>query len=287
MAKAGKNAATVLGSQRYSAGLVSALVEATEAAAAASRDWFGKHDKVAADRAAVAAMRTVLRDPPFDGVVVIGEGEKDDAPMLANGERLGRGGPACDIAVDPLDGTRLVAEGQLGSIAVIALAPGGSMFNPVGVYYMDKLICSAAGRGVVDIRNPVADNLAAFADATGRPVSDLTVVVLDKPRHAQLIADIRAAGAAVRPIGEGDVSWAVSAASGGVDFVLGIGGTPEGVIAACAVRALGGFMQGRLAPQSEEQWAMALAAGHDVNRVLELDDLVASDEVLFVSSPVL
>lgn len=283
---AANGGATVLGGERYSAELVASLVAATDAAAAESRHWFGRSDKNAADQAAVAAMRAVLRDTPFDGLVVIGEGEKDDAPMLANGERLGSGGPECDIAVDPLDGTRLVAEGVPGSIAVIALAPRGTMFNPVGVFYMDKLICSAAGRGVVDIRYPVAQNLTAFAAATGRAVSELRVVVLDKPRHAQLVSDIRATGVGVRLIGEGDVSWAVSAASGEVDLVLGVGGTPEGIIAACAVRALGAHMQGRLAPQSPEQRVMALAAGHDLGRVLELDELVASDEVLFVSSPV-
>jgi fructose-1,6-bisphosphatase II len=286
MAMAGKRAATVLGGERYSAGLVGSLVAATDAAAAASRQWFGRNDKSAADQAAVAAMRSVLLDACFDGVVVIGEGEKDDAPMLANGERLGSGGESYDIAVDPLDGTRLVAEGLPGSIAVIALAPRGTMFDPIGVFYMDKLICSGAGRGVVDIRRSVARNLAAFADATGRQVADLVVVVLDKPRHVKLIAEIRAAGATARLVGEGDVSWAVSAASGEVDFVLGIGGTPEGIVAACAVRALGGFMQGRLAPQSTEQETAARAAGHDLERILELDDLVSSESVLFVSTAI-
>jgi fructose-1,6-bisphosphatase II len=277
---------TVLGGAGYEAGLVEALVRATEDAAAAARGWLGRHDKDAADAAAVAAMRAALAGAPFDGMVVIGEGEKDAAPMLANGERLGRGGRAYDIAVDPLDGTRLVAEGLPGSIAVIALAPRGTMFDPVDVFYMDKLVCSEAGRGVVDLRLPVEENLSAFAAARGCPVSELSVVVLDKPRHRQLIGRIRATGANVRLVGEGDVAAAVRAARGDVDFVLGIGGTPEGVIAACAVRALGGFMQGRLAPQSPEQRATALAAGHDLERILELHDLVASDDVLFVSSEV-
>jgi fructose-1,6-bisphosphatase II len=277
---------TVLGGAGYEAGLVEALVRATEDAAAAARGWLGRHDKDAADAAAVAAMRAALAGAPFDGMVVIGEGEKDAAPMLANGERLGRGGRAYDIAVDPLDGTRLVAERLPGSIAVIALAPRGTMFDPVDVFYMDKLVCSEAGRGVVDLRLPVEENLSAFAAARGCPVSELSVVVLDKPRHRQLIGRIRATGANVRLVGEGDVAAAVRAARGDVDFVLGIGGTPEGVIAACAVRALGGFMQGRLAPQSPEQRATALAAGHDLERILELHDLVASDDVLFVSSEV-
>jgi fructose-1,6-bisphosphatase II len=276
----------VLGGENYPLQLTLALTGATEAAAVAAGPWWGLGDKNSADSAAVAAMRAVLIDAPFDGTVVIGEGEKDAAPMLANGERLGTGGRAYDIAVDPLDGTRLVAEGLPGSIAVIALAPRGTMFDPVDVFYMDKLICSGAGRGVVDIRRPVAENLRALADATGRPQADLVVVVLDKPRHIQLISDIRATGATVRLVGEGDVSSAVSAASGEVDLVLGIGGTPEGVVAACAVRALGGFMQGRLAPQSPAQIESATRAGHDLGRVLELDELVNSDDVLFVMTKI-
>jgi fructose-1,6-bisphosphatase II len=215
-------------------------------------------------------MRGVLVTAPFDGIVVIGEGEKDDAPMLANGERLGSGGPACDIAVDPLDGTRLVAEGLAGSVAVIGIAPRGTMFDPEGEFYMDKLICAATD--AIDIRNSATENLRAFADEKGRSVSDLVVVVLDKPRHVDLIEEIRAAGATVRLVREGDVAGAVSAAQGEVDFVMGVGGTPEGIIAACAVRALGGFMQGRLRP--------AGAPG----RILELDELVNSDQVLFVQT---
>jgi fructose-1,6-bisphosphatase II len=217
---------------------------------------------------------------------VIGEGEKDDAPMLVNGERLGRGGEAYDVAVDPLDGTRLVAQGLPGSVAVIGLAPRGTMLDPVDVFYMDKLICAGVGRGVVDLRRPVSENLAALAQVTEKRVSDLVVVVLDKPRHARLIEDIRSAGATARLVGEGDVSAAVSAASGDIDLVLGIGGTPEGIIAACAVRALGGFMQGRLAPQTPAQVEAAVDAGHDLERVLEVDDLVNSDDVLFVLTEV-
>jgi fructose-1,6-bisphosphatase II len=276
----------VLGGERYLPELIAALSRATHEAAAASRAWWGKHDKSAADEAAVAAMRAVLADAPFAGTVVIGEGEKDAAPMLANGESLGSGGRAYDIAVDPLDGTRLVAEGLPGSIAVIALAPRGTMFNPVDVFYMDKLISSAVARGVVDIRRPVADNLMALADASGKRVSELVVVVLDKPRHVRLISEIRAVGATAALLGEGDISAAVRAASGEVDLVLGIGGTPEGIVAACAVRALGGFMQGRLAPQTPEQVTAAVAAGHDLERILDLDDLVASESVLFVSTAV-
>jgi fructose-1,6-bisphosphatase II len=273
---------TVLGADKFSPGLVESLGEATEAAAAASRAWFGRGDKNAADLAAVEAMRGVLAGAAFAGTVVIGEGEKDAAPMLANGELLGSGGVEYDVAVDPLDGTRLVAEGIPGSICVIALAPRGTMFVPTDAFYMDKLICGAAGRGVVDLRRPVAENLAALARAKRVDVGELTVVVLDKPRHAQLTADIRSAGASLRLVGEGDVAAAVQAAGGEVDLVLGIGGTPEGIVAACAVKALGGFMQGRLAPQSSEEATKATRAGHDLCRILELDDLVSSDEVLFV-----
>jgi fructose-1,6-bisphosphatase II len=262
-------ATTVLGGAGYSPELVAALVRATEDAAEAAREWFGRGDKDAADGAAVAAMRAALGDAPFDGTVVIGEGEKDAAPMLANDERLGLGGTAYDIAVDPLDGTRLVAVGAPGSIAVIALAPRGTMFDPVDVFYMDKLICAGVGRGVVDIRRPAADNLLALAAATGKSMGEMVVVVLDKPRHVRLIAEIQATGATARLIAEGDVAAAVSAASGEVDLALGVGGTPEGVVAACAVKSLGGFMQGRID-----------------DRVLELEDLVASDAVLFVGTEV-
>lgn len=278
---------TVLGSG-YSDELVRMLTESTEAAALAAASWLGRGDKNAADQAAVAAMREALVDAPFDGVVVIGEGEKDAAPMLANGERLGAGGVECDIAVDPLDGTRLVAEGLPGSIAVIGIAPRGSMFDPVDTFYMDKLVAIGSARGRLDLRRPVAENLAALAKIRGVDVASLTVAVLDKPRHAGLIADIRATGASVHLLREGDVSAAVAAASGdqGIDLLLGAGGTPEGVLAACAVRALGGFLQGRLAPQSDEQLTAAVAAGHDLDRVLELEDLVASERVLFVASEV-
>jgi fructose-1,6-bisphosphatase II len=279
-------ATTVLGGIDYPPEVIAALARATEHAAAAARGWLGRGDKNAADGAAVAAMRAVLAQAPLDGVVVIGEGEKDAAPMLANGEQLGSGGFRLDIAVDPLDGTRLVAAGLPGSVAVIAAAPRGTMFDPGGIFYMDKLICGGVGRGVVDLGTPVPENLRALAAATRRRVADLVVVVLDKPRHVRLIEDIRSTGALVRLVGEGDVAAAVDAASGMTDLMLGIGGTPEGVIAACAVRALGGFMQGRLAPQTPAEAAAAANAGHDPKRVLELDDLVGSDAVLFVSTEV-
>ena len=280
---------TVLGAEHYSPELVDAVRAATTAAATAAGAWFGRGDKNAADAAAVAAMRAELLRAPFAGVVVIGEGEKDEAPMLANGEELGSGdGPACDIAVDPLDGTRLVQEGLPGSVCVIAVAPRGTLFDPRDVFYMDKLISSAPARGVLDLRATPTENVRRLAEALGKPVSEITVAVLDKPRHASLVAELLGIGAQVELAGEGDVSSAIAAATPGgrIDLAMGIGGTPEGVLTACAVRALRGFMEGKLAPQTEEQLRMAVAAGHDLDRVLTLDDLAASDRVLVASSPV-
>ena len=280
---------TVLGAEHYSPELVDAVRAATTAAATAAGAWFGRGDKNAADAAAVAAMRAELLRAPFAGFVVIGEGEKDEAPMLANGEELGSGdGPACDIAVDPLDGTRLVQEGLPGSVCVIAVAPRGTLFDPRDVFYMDKLISSAPARGVLDLRATPTENVRRLAEALGKPVSEITVAVLDKPRHASLVAELLGIGAQVELAGEGDVSSAIAAATPGgrIDLAMGIGGTPEGVLTACAVRALRGFMEGKLAPQTEEQLRMAVAAGHDLDRVLTLDDLAASDRVLVASSPV-
>jgi len=289
LAGADNLATTVIGAEHYSVELVDAVRSATRAAATAASVWFGRGDKNAADAAAVAAMRSVLLAAPFAGFVVIGEGEKDEAPMLANGEELGTGqGPACDIAVDPLDGTRLVEEGLDGSVCVIALAPRGSLFDPLDVFYMDKLISSAPARGVLDLRATPTENVRRLAQALGKPVGEITVAVLDKPRHVHLVAELIAAGANVELAGEGDVSSAIAAATPGgrIDLAMGIGGTPEGVLTACAVRALHGFMEGRLAPQNEEQLRSALAAGHDLERVLSLDDLVSADRVLFASTPV-
>ncbi|AMB59147.1 fructose-bisphosphatase class II family protein [Microterricola viridarii] len=292
--------ATVIGSENFPPELVAAIVRATDSAAAASAALVGNGDKNGIDEAAVRAMREVLLRAPFAGTVVIGEGEKDDAPMLANGEQLGLGFdaargaaqlalfPECDIAVDPLDGTRLAAEGLPGAVCVIAIAPAGTLFDPRDVFYMHKLIAGADGVGVLALALPATENVRRLADATGRPVGDLTVAVLDKPRHAELISELRAAGVQLRLVGEGDIGTAIEAATpgSGVDLAIGVGGTPEGVIAACAVRALGGFMEGRLAPQGDAQLRLALAAGHDLERVLTLDDLVASKRVLFASAPV-
>ncbi|TFC03845.1 fructose-bisphosphatase class II family protein [Cryobacterium mannosilyticum] len=280
---------TVIGAEAWPADLVLAVRSSTAAAALAARAWVGRGDKIAADAAAVAAMRAVVIGAPFSGTVVIGEGEKDAAPMLANGERLGSGqGPECDIAVDPLDGTSLAALARPGAVSVIAIAPRGTMFDPAGVFYMEKLIAGAAGLGVLDLRRSPAANLRAYAAACGIAETSLTVAVLDKPRHASLIRELRAAGATVSLTAEGDVSTAIAAATPGtaIDLVMGIGGTPEGVIAACAVRALGGVMLGRMAPQSEAEARGAHAAGRDLARLFEVSDLVASSRALFASSPV-
>ncbi|WP_104194300.1 fructose-bisphosphatase class II family protein [Cryobacterium sp. M25] len=280
---------TVIGAEGWPAGLVAAVRASTEAAARATLPWVGRGDKIAADQAAVTAMRAVLLAAPFRGTVVIGEGEKDQAPMLANGEQLGTGnGPDCDIAVDPLDGTTLVARNLPGAVCVIAISPRGTMFDPAGVFYMEKLISGPAGHGVLDLHASATRNLRAFSLASGIPETALTVAVLDKPRHVELIRELECAGARVLRTAEGDVSTAIAAAStdAAVDLSMGIGGTPEGVIAACAVRALGGVMLGRMAPQSEPEERGARAAGLDIARIYDAADLVASKHVLFASSPV-
>lgn len=265
------------------------LVRATEAAAIRAAPFIGRGDKNAADGAAVDAMRTFLGTVNFDGLIVIGEGEKDDAPMLFNGEHVGNGrGPACDIAVDPIDGTSLTAAGRQNALSMIAVSDRGSMYNPRDAFYMDKIVTGRAGRGVVDIREPIGDNIRALAAALGKPVEDIQVAVLDRPRHARLIDDIRAAGAGTRLLLDGDVAGGINAArvEARIDMCVGVGGTPEGVITACAVKALDGFIQGRLNPQSDAERRAALAAGHELDRVLEADDLVRGDNTYFVATGV-
>lgn len=265
------------------------LVRATEAAAIRSYPWIGRGDKLGADGAAVDAMRAFLGTVNFDGVVVIGEGEKDEAPMLFNGERVGNGrGPACDIAVDPIDGTSLTAAGRQNALSVIAVADRGTMLDASSVFYMDKIVTDASGRGVVDIRQPIGENLRALAAAKGKDVGELRVAVLNRPRHEQLIADIREAGAGTRLISDGDVAGGINAAryESRIDMCVGIGGSPEGITTACAIKALGGFMQGRLAPLDDAERARGEAAGLDCDRVYELDDLVRSDNTFFVATGV-
>ncbi|TKW69318.1 MAG: class II fructose-bisphosphatase, partial [Staphylococcus hominis] len=248
------------------------LVRVTEAAALASGRWVGRGQKNEGDGAAVNAMRKMINSVEMDGVIVIGEGEKDEAPMLFNGEQVGTGhGAAVDIAVDPVDGTRLMAEGRPNAISVIAAADRG----PEAV-------------GAIDITKSTAENIQAVAEAKGVRPADITVVVLDRPRHKQLVDDIRAAGAKVRFIMDGDVAGAIAAAQpdNGIDIAMGIGGTPEGVVTACALKCLGGEIQGMLAPQDDEEREKVLAAGHDLDRVLGIDDLVTSDNCYFAATGV-
>ncbi len=276
-----------LGEWQPDRNLAMELVRATEAAAMRSTPWIGRGDKLAADGAAVDAMRRFLSTVNMRGTVVIGEGEKDDAPWLYNGEVVRNGeGAECDVAVDPIDGTRLTAEGRPGALSVIAVADRGSMYDPSAVFYMDKLVCGPVGVGVVDIRRPIGENIRALARAKQVDVSDIRVAVLDRPRHEQLIADIRAAGAGTRLLMDGDVAGGVNAArwDSNIDLCVGIGGTPEGIITACAVKALGGVIQGRLWPKDDEERQRAIDAGHDLDRVLEANDLVASDNCYFVAT---
>ncbi len=276
-----------LGNWQPDRNLAMELVRATEAAAIRATPFIGRGDKNAADGAAVDAMRRFLSTVSMDGTVVIGEGEKDDAPWLYNGERVGNGeGAACDVAVDPIDGTRLTAEGRPGALSVIAVADRGSMYDPSAVFYMDKLVCGSDGVGVVDIRKPIGENIRALAKAKRVDVSDIRVAVLDRPRHEQLIAEIREAGAGTRLLMDGDVAGGVNAArwDSRIDLCVGIGGTPEGIITACAVKALGGVIQGRLWPKDDDERQKAIDAGHDLDRVLEANDLVASDNAYFVAT---
>jgi fructose-1,6-bisphosphatase II len=232
-------------------------------------------------------MRALINTVSMKGVVVIGEGEKDRAPMLYNGEQVGDGtGPACDVAVDPIDGTRLTANGMPDAIAVLAVSARGSMYDPSAVFYMSKLVTGPAAADVVDIEAPAAHNIAAVARAKGCSSSDVTVVILDRPRHERLIAEVREAGARIKLITDGDVAGSIMAAreGTGVDLLLGVGGTPEGIITACAIKCLGGVIQARLAPRDDAEREKALAAGHDLSHVLTTDDLVTSEDAFFAAT---
>ena len=276
-----------LGDWQPDRNLAMELVRATEAAAMRATPWIGRGDKNAADGAAVDAMRRFLATVNMNGTVVIGEGEKDDAPWLYNGEVVGNGlGADCDVAVDPIDGTRLTAEGRPGALSVIAVADRGSMYDPSAVFYMDKLVCGPQGVGIVDIRKPIGANIRDLAKAKGVDVSDIRVAVLDRPRHASLITEIREAGAGTRLLMDGDVAGGINAArwDSNIDLCVGIGGTPEGIITACGVKALGGVIQGRLWPKDDDERQHAIDAGHDLDRVLEANDLVASDNCYFVAT---
>jgi fructose-1,6-bisphosphatase II len=263
------------------------LVRVTEAAAMAAARWVGRGDKNGADGAAVNAMRQLINTVSMRGLVVIGEGEKDNAPMLYNGEEVGDGGGAeCDVAVDPVDGTRLTALGMSNAIAVLSVAPRGSMFDPSAVFYMEKLVTGPEAADAVDIDRPIADNIRAVARAKGSSANDVTVCILDRPRHEGIVKEVRATGARIKFILDGDVAGAIMASrpGTGVDLLLGIGGTPEGIIAACAIKALGGVIQGRLWPQDDAERRKAVDAGHELGRVLTTDDLVTSDDVFFAAT---
>ncbi|MDQ2754382.1 MAG: class II fructose-bisphosphatase [Actinomycetota bacterium] len=263
------------------------LVRVTEAAAMAAARWMGRGEKEGADGAAVDAMRVVLGSVPMDGVVVIGEGEKDEAPMLYNGERIGDGTPPLtDVAVDPIDGTTLCSLGRSGALAVIAVSERGSMFNPGPCVYMEKIAVGPDAVGTIDIRRSIADNIHAVAEAKGESVRDVTAVILDRPRHQQLVQEVRATGARIRSIPDGDVAGAISTAwsQSGADILIGIGGTPEGVIAAAALKCMGGELQGRLWPRDDAERRAAEDLGYDLERVLTTDDLVQGDNCFFAAT---
>ena len=261
------------------------IVRVTEAAAMSAARWQGRGDKEAGDQAAVDAMRQVLDTVVMEGTIIIGEGEKDEAPMLFNGERVGTGEPPkVDLAVDPVDGTRLLAEGRPGAIAVLAAAPAGALFDPGPCVYMEKMVVGAEAADAVDLDRPLPENLAAVARALGRDVSDITVMMLDRDRHEDAKAEIRKVGARLQLIPDGDVAAAILAAweeRPQVDVLYGIGGTPEGVTSACAVKALGGQILGRLWARNDAEAATARDAGFDLEQQLTVDDLVTSEDSFF------
>ncbi len=263
------------------------LVRVTEAAALTAGRWMGRGDKNSADKAAVDAMRLVMNSIQMSGRIVIGEGEKDKAPMLYNGEELGAGGfPEVDIAVDPIDGTRPLAYGLWNCIAVVALAPHGTMYQPGPFVYMDKIAVGPIAKDVIDIDAPIEDNLKRIAKAKGEKVEDLMVVILDRPRHKELIAMVRKCGARIRLIPDGDVAGAIMTCwrDSRTDVLLGIGGTPEGVLAAAALKCMGGNIQGKLFARNEDELDKARKMGMEFNRVLTIDDLVNSDDVFFAAT---
>jgi len=264
------------------------LVRVTEAAALAAGRWVGRGDKEGGDGAAVDAMRKLINSISMQGVVVIGEGEKDHAPMLYNGEKVGDGtGAEVDVAVDPIDGTTLMAKGMPNAVSVLAVAERGAMFDPSAVFYMQKLAVGPDCVDVIDINAGVRENLRRIAKVKKSSISDVTVCILDRPRHAKLIQEVRDAGARIRFISDGDIAGAISAArEGETDVLMGVGGTPEGITAACALKCLGGAIQAKLWPTDDAERERALAAGHDLDRVLYTDDLVTGDNCFFVATGV-
>jgi fructose-1,6-bisphosphatase II len=289
VARTEPSAAGAVTGNRPDRNLALELVRVTEAAALGAGRWIGRGDKESADQAAVDGMRAILDTVSMDGVVVIGEGEKDEAPMLFNGEEVGDGhGPAVDVAVDPLEGTRLTAKGQPNAIAVIALAERGTMFFPGAAVYMDKIATGPEAIDVVDIEAPPRENVERVARAKGMRPSEVSVVVLERDRHEALIEELRETGAKVHLIPDGDVAPAIAAArpQTGVDLLIGIGGTPEGVIAAAALKCVGGGVQGKLWPRNQEEREELLDAGFDLDRVLTTDDLVSGEDVFVAATGV-
>ncbi|MCV7220178.1 class II fructose-bisphosphatase [Mycolicibacterium elephantis] len=265
------------------------LVRVTEAGAMAAGRWVGRGDKEGGDGAAVDAMRELVNSVSMRGVVVIGEGEKDNAPMLYNGEEVGNGdGPECDFAVDPIDGTTLMSKGLANAISVLAVSERGTMFDPSAVFYMNKIAVGPDAVDAIDITAPIAENIRRVAKAKNVSVSDLTVCILDRPRHEQLIADVRAAGARCRLISDGDVAGAISTcrSTTSTDILAGIGGTPEGIIAAAAIRCMGGEIQGQLTPRDDEERQKAIDRGYDLDQVLTSADLVSGDNIFFAATGV-
>lgn len=265
------------------------LVRVTEAAAMAAGRWVGRGDKEGGDGAAVDAMRLLINSLPMRGVVVIGEGEKDNAPMLYNGEQVGDGtGPEVDVAVDPVDGTTLMSKGMPNALAVLAVAERGAMFDPSAVFYMEKLAVGPDYADVIELGAGVRENLRRIARAKKASVSDVTVCVLDRPRHDDLVREVRDAGARIRFISDGDIAGAISAArdESDIDVLMGVGGTPEGIVAACALKCMGGEIQAKLWPRDEAERRKALGAGHDLDRLLRTDDLVTGDNIFFCATGV-
>ena len=273
--------------ERPDRNLAMELVRVTEAAALAAGRWVGRGDKVAADQAAVDAMRLMIDSVSMDGVVVIGEGEKDEAPMLFNGEEVGTGdGPSTDVAVDPIDGTTLTSKGMGNALSVIALAERGSMFFPGAAVYMDKVATGPEAADAIDIEAPADENCRKVAKALGKPVEQVTVIMLERDRHEEIVKRVREAGSRIVFITDGDVAGAIAAAdrNSSPDLLLGIGGTPEGVVAASALKCMGGNMQGRLYPRNDEERGQLADAGFDIDKVLTLDDLVSGKDVFFAAT---
>ena len=276
-----------MNTQKPTRNLALELVRVTEAAALSAGRHMGRGEKEVADKAAVDAMRLVLNSIDMDAVVVIGEGEKDEAPMLFNGEQVGSGKPPLvDLAVDPIDGTRPLANGFLNSIATVAIAPRGTMFNPGPFVYMDKIAVGPLAKGLINIEDPLKVNLEKIAESENKSINDLTVIMLQRPRHDELIKELRSLGTRIRLIPDGDVAAALMTClpESGIDVLLGIGGTPEGVLAACAIRAMGGELQGKLHIRNQEEEQLGLEMGYDLDQVITMDDLVSSNNVFFAAT---